>query len=175
MNPFDILIIVILGFALIRGFFRGLVREVASIAGVVAGFYAANAYHPVMGAHLSSWISDPAYVDIISFTIIFVLVFILTGFLGVIITYILKLDFLGWADRLFGTLFGLGKGFLIVAVMVMMLTAFLPKNAPIIQDSLLAPRISFLSEKLAGLADDEMKQNFTSKLKELKKEWLHPE
>ncbi|MGD9259358.1 MAG: CvpA family protein, partial [Desulfobacterales bacterium] len=38
MNPFDILIIIILGYSLIRGLFRGLVKEVASIIGVLGGF-----------------------------------------------------------------------------------------------------------------------------------------
>ncbi|MGD9324868.1 MAG: CvpA family protein, partial [Desulfobacterales bacterium] len=34
MNPFDIIIIVILGYSLVRGIFRGLVKEVSSIVGV---------------------------------------------------------------------------------------------------------------------------------------------
>lgn len=174
MNPFDIFIIVVLSFALIRGFFRGLIRELASIVGVAAGFYAGHTYYQVIADPLSGWISDMAYVNIISFMIIFVAVFFVVGLLGVVITYILKLDFLGWADRLFGTLFGLTKGVFIVAVVVMVLTAFLPKGAPIIRESLLAPRISILSEKLADLANEDVKRDFAAKIREMKKEWLHP-
>ena len=46
MNPFDILMLIILAYGLIRGIFRGLVRELASIIGVLGGFYAAYSYYP---------------------------------------------------------------------------------------------------------------------------------
>ena len=36
-NPFDIGIIIIFGFCMIRGFFRGFVKEVISLIGVLAG------------------------------------------------------------------------------------------------------------------------------------------
>ncbi len=44
MNIFDIVIIVIVSFCLIRGIFNGLVGEVSGIIGVYAGFY--GAYKP---------------------------------------------------------------------------------------------------------------------------------
>ena len=48
MNPFDMVIVVILSFCLIRGFFRGLIKELASIVGVLGGFYAAYTYYPIL-------------------------------------------------------------------------------------------------------------------------------
>ena len=42
MNILDILIAVIVGFCLVRGIFRGIIKELTSIVGVVAGFFASN-------------------------------------------------------------------------------------------------------------------------------------
>jgi membrane protein required for colicin V production len=44
MNPF---ILTILSYGLIRGIFRGLVREISSIVGVLGGFYAAYLIIPM--------------------------------------------------------------------------------------------------------------------------------
>jgi len=42
MNALDVVIAVIVGFCLIRGIFRGLIKELSSIIGVFAGFYFAG-------------------------------------------------------------------------------------------------------------------------------------
>ncbi|MGB5985230.1 MAG: CvpA family protein [Desulfobacterales bacterium] len=171
MNPLDIVIIVILGFGLIRGFFRGLVKELSSIIGVIAGFFAANLYHPLLAPYFKSWISDPNYIQIISFALLFIAVFLVVSILGVIIKYLLNVAFLGWADRIFGVVFGLAKGVLIAAVLLMALTAFLPKNNAIVKDSLLAPHVSIITQKMAYLVPQEMKDNYRTKLKALQRKW----
>lgn len=174
MNPLDIVIIVVLGFGLIRGFFRGLVKELSSIVGVIAGFFAANLYHPLLVPYFKSWISDPNYIHIICFAIVFIGVFLIVSILGVIIKYLLNVAFLGWADRIFGIIFGLAKGVLISAVLLMALTAFLPKNNALVKNSLLAPHVSIITQKLAYLVPEEMKDKYRSKFKALQKKWeLH--
>jgi membrane protein required for colicin V production len=53
----------------------------------------------------------------------------------------------------------------------MILAAFLPKGTPMIKDSLLAPHVSRVSEIMAQLVSKEMKQEFSTKIVELKKNW----
>ncbi len=174
MNPFDILIMVILGYSLVRGLFRGLVKEVSSVIGVLGGFYAAYTYYTVLAGLLSGIIHDASYLNISSFLIIFCGVLILVSVLGVIIKYLLNIAFLGWVDRVGGVVFGLAKGTLIVCVLFISLTAFLPKGSAFIKDSVLAPHVSWMSEKMAKVISQEMKQDFTGKLRELKKAWKIP-
>ena len=171
MNPFDILIIVILGYCLVRGLFRGLVKEVSSIIGVLGGFYAAYSYYPLVAKWLSRFIADIAYKNILSFLIIFCLVLIITNVLGIIIKYLLNIAFLGWVDRIFGILFGMTKGILIVSVLFIILTAFLPKGVPILKNSVLAPHVMWVSENMAKVISKDMKREFSEKLGELKKAW----
>ena len=71
INPFDMAIIVLMGYTIIRGIFRGFIREVAGIAGLLAGFYVAYAYHGHLSPMLERWITDSAYRDITSFVILF--------------------------------------------------------------------------------------------------------
>ncbi|MBW2639475.1 MAG: CvpA family protein [Deltaproteobacteria bacterium] len=171
MNLFDIIVIVILGYCLIRGIFRGLVKELSSIIGVFGGFYAAYTYYPVLAKPLSEWIANAGYLNILSFLIIFCGVFIIISILGIIINYLLKIVFLGWLDRVSGAMFGAMKGILIVSVLLIALTAFLPKGTPVIKDSLLSPYVTLISEKMAKVISKDMKHDFSTKIATIKKAW----
>ena len=171
MNSFDIFIIVVVGFCLIRGVFRGLIKELSSIIGVLAGFYGAYTYYMKLAKLLSKWVSDTGYLNILSFLLIFCAVFIIISVLGVVIKYLLNIAFLGWVDRICGAGFGLMKGVLIVAVVLITLTAFLPKGSPLIKNSRLAPHVAMVSETMAKVASEDMKDRFAVKMTELKDVW----
>jgi membrane protein required for colicin V production len=171
MNPFDVFIIIIIGYSVVRGLFRGLVKEVSSIIGVLGGFYAAYSYYPMVAKLLSRLITEPAYLNILSFLIIFCGILIGISILGVVIKYLLNVAFLGWIDRICGVGFGLIKGVLIVTVIFIILTTFLSKGAPLIKNSILAPHVIWISEKMVGLVSEDMKKDFFEKLEEFKKEW----
>jgi len=160
VNFFDIIVIVILGYCLIRGVFRGLIKELSSIIGVLGGFYAAFTYYMLVAKPLSKWITNTGYLNILSFLIIFCGVFIIISILGVIINYLLKIAFLGWLDRILGSVFGAMKGILIVSVLLIAFTAFLPKGTPVIKDSLLSPYVTLISEEVAKDVSKDMKHAF---------------
>lgn len=171
MNPFDIVVTVIMGFCLIRGIFRGLIKEVSSIVGVFGGFYAAYTYYGQVSTYLADWISTPAYLNIVSFLIVFCAVFIIISVLGIIIKYIMNITFMGWIDRIFGAAFGILKGVLITSILLIILTAFLPPKASVIKNSRLAPHVSAISEKLVLIVPENLKQKFAEKINDIKKEW----
>ncbi len=174
MNPFDVFIIIVLGYSIVRGLFRGLVKEVSSIIGVLGGFYAAYSYYPMVAKLLSGLIAEQSYLNILSFLIIFCGILIIISILGVVIKYLLNVAFLGWIDRVCGVGFGLIKGVLIVTVLFIILTTFLTKGAPLIKKSILAPHVIWISEKMVGLVSEEMKKDFFGKLDEFKKAWKIP-
>ena len=174
MNPLDTVITIILGYCLIRGFFRGLVKEISSIIGVLGGLYAGYTYYQNIARPLGVWIANTAYLNIVSFLLLFCGVFVVVSVVGVIIKYLLNIAFLGWVDRFCGVVFGVAKGVLIASVILMILTAFLPKGAPLIKDSMLAPHVARVSEIMAQLVSKDMQQEFSSKITELKKSWNIP-
>ncbi|MDP2645277.1 MAG: CvpA family protein [Desulfobacterales bacterium] len=176
MNPFDMIIVATLGFCLVRGFFRGLVKELVSIVGVFAGFYVAYTYYMMLVENLPSWISklshaNLSYLYIFSFFVLFCGVLILVNIVGLVLKFILKNAFIGSVDHIFGLGFGLVKGLLIISVVLINLTAFLPKDAFIVRDSKLAPFVTLISENLAKVISTDMKKNFMDKIEDFKKEW----
>jgi len=174
MNPFDIFIIIVLGYSIVRGLFRGLVKEASSIIGVLGGFYAAYSYYPLVAKLISGFFVNLSYLNILSFLIIFCSILIIISILGIVINYLLNVAFLGWVDRICGVGFGLIKGVLIITVLFIILTTFLPKGAPLIKKSVLAPHVIWISEKMVHVVPMEMKKDFFSKLDEFKKEWNIP-
>ena len=171
MNFFDIIVVVILSYCVIRGIFRGLVKELFSLIGVLGGFYAAYTYYMVLAKPLSRWIANTGYLNILSFLIIFCFVFIIISILGIIIHYILNIAFLGWVDRICGAGFGTVKGILIASGILITLTTFLPKGAPVIKDSLLSPHVALVAEKMVKVVPKNMKHTFITKITESKKVW----
>jgi membrane protein required for colicin V production len=171
MNALDIVIGVVLVYCLIRGIFRGLIEEVSSVVGVIGGFYGAYTYYPQAARLLGRWIANPAYASILGFLLIFTLVVVLVGILGIVVKYLMNIASLGWSDRLLGSLVGAFKGVLIVSVLLLALTAFLPKGTPVIRDSRLAPYASRVSEALAMMISDDIKTQYSDKMKVLRDAW----
>ena len=172
MNTLDIAICVIVGFCFVRGIFRGIVREVASIIGVFIGLCAAYIYHPYLADQLSILIPDVAYSNIVAFLLIFCAILFLVGLLGTVVRNMLKAAFIGWVDRIAGSLFGITKGILITSVVLVALTAFLPKKNSIIEKSVLAPFVIRISNGLVEIIPNKLYEYFQENLKGLEEAWM---
>jgi len=168
MNAFDILIIVIVSFCLIRGAFKGLVGEVSGIIGVVAAFYGAYTYYPLITVYAQKWIENAGFRNIIAFFLIFCAILIVINLVSLLIRKLLNLVFLGWVDRTFGLIFGAVKGILIVSVIFIMVTSFLPKNSNFLTTSKFSPYIAQVSETLTVFVSKNSRKDFLKKLEELK-------
>jgi len=174
MNTLDTIVLVIFGYCVIRGFFRGIIKEISSIVGVICGYYGAYTYYGQVAEMFQHWVTNPGYAKIIGFVIVFCGIFIAVNIVGLIIRYFMNVSFLGWIDRIFGFAFGTAKAILITSILLVMLTAFLPKGAPLIRDSVTAPYISRVSEWISMMISQEMKFEYEQKIRELKKHWNLP-
>lgn len=171
MNAFDILVAVLLGYSLIRGLFRGMWKELASIVGVLGGFWAAYTFYATAAGYLSGLVSSPVYRNILAFMAVFCIVLILVNVTAIILKYLMRIAFLGWLDRLGGVLFGAVKGVLVASVILLALTSFLPKGTPLIRDSATAPHLTIVAEHLTALISSDLTGELASKLDALKKGW----
>ncbi len=171
MNIFDIVIIVVISFCLIRGLFRGIVREVSSIVGVIAGFYGAYTYFPIISSYFTKWISNQGYRNLLSFFLLFCAIMIVISLVAVMIRYFLNIVFLGWVDRICGMIFGGAKGVLIVSVLFIMLTTFLPRNSTILVKSRFSSPVAKISEAVSVFFDHHMRKELMIKLKGIERQW----
>ena len=164
MNTFDIVTIAVVAFCLIRGAFRGLIGEVSGIIGVTAGFYGAYTYYPMASAYGKQWIDGGTILDLASFFVLFCAIVFVVGLLSWLIQKLLKLVFLGWVDRTFGLVFGALKGILIMAVLFVMMTSFLPTSSGLVKNSQLAPYLVQVSKTMTVFINKNTKSDFLKKL-----------
>lgn len=171
MNLFDVLILGIINFCLIRGIFRGLIKEAVALIGVFVGFCAASYHYAWIAELLSNWISNEIYLRIIGFLSVFLGIVIITNMLIPTIKYILGLDFIRSVDKSFGGGIGITKGFLVSCITLIIFTTFLPKGTSIIAESKLSRHLTPLFEKLVWVAPTEMQHDFFEKMEGYKKAW----
>jgi len=171
MSLLDILIIIIFAYSMLLGFFRGFIREITAIAGVIGGFYCAYTWYPEGVKFLSRWLSDPNYLRIFGFLLIFFAVYTLAWLIGILIRRLAMEAFGKWPDRISGVVFSTVKSILLVSILLAVLVAFLPKSAPVLKNSALAPDVTLLSEKMVSIIPNEMKREFAEKIKHLRETW----
>jgi membrane protein required for colicin V production len=120
----DILLWGILAATAVKGFMKGLVREVCALIGVVAGAWAAFNYYGSVAAVLVKFIKLPHAVAVsLSFLLIYLVLGLLFFLVGHLLTVIFKIMLLGWLNRLGGIVFGLLQGAFILCMLLAMGTS----------------------------------------------------
>ena len=119
MNVFDIVIVVILLFAFVRGIMKGLFAEVASLVAIVAGVFVAIHYahhleYYFVNSKSITWSAETS--RIVSFALTFLAVVILIIFIGKILTKLADITSLGMLNKLLGGIFAVLKVALILSV-----------------------------------------------------------
>lgn len=153
MNYIDIIIIIILGFSVVRGFINGLVIEVASLAALILGIWGAIKFSGFTSMKLYEYfdMAGPS-IGIISFIITFIIIVIIIHFIGMLINKLMEAIALGFLMKLLGTVFGLLKTTLIMSVIFVVLNSintrrpFLPDQK--IEESVLYNPISDIAPAL---------------------------
>jgi membrane protein required for colicin V production len=118
MTYFDYIVLAILGLSVLIGVMRGLVREVLSILGWVAAFVVAQSYTTQLSPMLPNAIPSESLRYLAAFVILFLATLLITSLLAIALSQVFKLTGLGWIDRIFGAIFGILRGMLILGVLV---------------------------------------------------------
>ena len=117
MSLVDILIWgILLAFAA-KGFLKGLVREVCSLLGLLAGGWGAFKYYSSLALATRSFIHLPSHVaSALSFIAIFLLIGLLFFLIGNLLTVVFKIMLLGGINKAGGVVFGLLEGAFILCM-----------------------------------------------------------
>jgi membrane protein required for colicin V production len=111
MNLIDIIVWIVLLVFVVKGFMKGLVREVCSLLGLVLGGWAAFKYYPYLAEAIRPIIRLPQHVALVlSFILIFLVLGLLFYLVGHLFTIVFKIMLLGGVNRIGGVLFGLLEG-----------------------------------------------------------------
>lgn len=108
MNYLDIILLVPLLFALYRGFKKGMIHMVASLAALVLGIFGAIKLRPVFASLLDSIFDiSPDYMNVIAFSVAFVSIVVVVHLVAFAVEKLVKAVALNLVNRLLGMGFGL--------------------------------------------------------------------
>ena len=119
MTWFDYAAFAIVGLSVLLAVFRGVVREIAALAGWAAALILSGLFAQQLAQWLPAALS-PMLRAVIAYLVIFLGVLLLSGLAGVLLAKVFRAVGLGFTDRAVGALFGLVRGVLIVFVAVML-------------------------------------------------------
>lgn len=162
MNILDIFILCTLVFFVVQGIFRGFLREIASLAGVVLGILLGSRFQPEATALLKAHVLDFHHLPVVSFVLIFALVLVVSNILGYAMSLLFRKAFLGWVDRGLGVWLALTKGVILTYLIIALLTFFLPPKAPLVARSRIAPWIVVSYQSMLRLISPEQYEKWKS-------------
>ncbi len=118
MTVVDVILIVVICLSALFSLIRGFVKEAISLATWVIAIWLAATFTPKLAAILPSGIESEAVRQAVGFGVLFVLSLMVGALVNMLVSQLVKKTGLSGADRLFGVLFGLLRGGLIIIVFV---------------------------------------------------------
>ena len=129
MNLFDCFLIAMLAYSTIMAFMRGIILELFSLGGLIAGILLASWNYKHVAIILGHLITTSAIAEIVAFLLIVIGVMVLSTLLGKALNRTAHAIGLGLFDRLLGAVFGFARGCLFGVAILMAIAAFLPHSA----------------------------------------------
>jgi len=151
LNFIDYIFIAIIGLSMVLSLWRGFVHEVISLLGLVAAFFIASRLSGQSGDFLGQWITNGTVADIAGFAMVFVVVMIVAGLLGALISRLVDVAALTATDRTLGVFFGAARGIGLIALCFLVYTSYTKPDASWLKESKLSPYAIELGEMLGEL------------------------
>lgn len=157
-NLIDLCIVAALCIGFSLGLWKGFLRSLLGVLGLVAGVFVAIRYHGAVQPYLSRVSSlDPLISTIISIGLLFIGVQVVFVIIRRIMKALIDITRLGWVDRIFGAALGLAASFCIVAFGVQAMLAGVP-DLPLLKEAKLIEPVNHLLERIVAAAPSETKE-----------------
>lgn len=159
MTAADWLIIAVVLLNVVSAAMHGFFAEALSMAGLVIGYVVAAWRYQRLAEWLMSFLKNQWLAEIFGFLIIFFAILILFSLAGRLARKLMKAAGLSGFDRFLGALLGLVKGGLVVAVVLMGMTAFTP-TSKMLENSELAPYFLVVGRAAIWVAPSQLRARF---------------
>jgi membrane protein required for colicin V production len=141
--------------AAMQGFFS----EALTMAGLIVGYVVAAWQYHSFAEWFEKFLKNEWLAEILGFLIIFFVIVLVFGVAAKLARWVMKESGLSGFDRFLGAILGLLKGGLMVAVILMGMTAFEP-TSKLLQNSQLAPYFLVMGRAAIWLAPSELRARF---------------
>jgi membrane protein required for colicin V production len=119
MNWVDFAILAIVGISVLISLWRGFTREALSLAGWIVAVWVALTFADQLQVLLEPYIQVPSLRLIVAFAALFLITLLLAGFVNYLAVQVIKNTGLSGTDRMVGIFFGVARGCVVVAVLVL--------------------------------------------------------
>jgi len=119
MTRIDVLILIVASLGAVVGFYKGFIKSITSLLGLILGYYISLRF---------AWFIENLLVEatgktfifmhLLAFVLCFILVMIATYFMGSAVDKMFKIVSLGCVNRLAGAFLGIFKGMIIVGALI---------------------------------------------------------
>ncbi|MGA2425521.1 MAG: CvpA family protein [Terriglobales bacterium] len=159
MSVADWIILGFLVFSVTAAAIEGFFHEAFKLAGLVVGYLLAAWQYHRLADWFAPYLKSPWFGEIAGFLIIFFAVLMVAGLAGRIARSVMRKAGLSGIDRFLGAVLGLLKGILVVAIVLMAMTAFEPA-AKWLAESELAPYFLVGGRAAVWVAPPELRHRF---------------
>lgn len=169
----DIVIGAILLSSLIGAIYNGLSREFVRLVALFGGIIAAMWWYQDVSERLRAWIDDPRIAYFAAFCLILVGFIAAGALLGRLLAKILGWAGLRWFDRLLGGAFGLVRGLVLSAAVVLGVIAFSPvmNSDHAVANSYFVPWVLQGARMIVWLAPEGLKNDFSDGFVRVRRVW----
>lgn len=158
-NWADYTVIAVVAFSGLMSLIRGFVREALSLATWIIAIWIGIKYATIMGGVLAPYIKSVSLRTPVGFTVLFIAVLIIGALINFIIGTVVDKTGLGPTDRVIGTVFGVARGILLVAVLLLLAQMTPMPDNQWWKDSALIPKFQPLEDWLKSLIPKSMMGN----------------
>ena len=176
MNWLDIVLLIVIVASVVASMTKGFSREVIGLIAAVAALFAGLWFYGTVGSFLLPYVSTNGVANFCGFVIVFFGVIVAGALVSIIAGHLIKATGLSFIDRLFGVVFGLGRGMVIAVAIVLAILTFAPgvqAGSPpaSVSRSRLAPYMVEAARVLTAIAPRELKDEFAQRYEMVKKIW----
>ena len=159
---FDIIVLAIILILTIIGWWKGLVKQIFGLAGIIGGYILALKYYQPCAKLLTSF--HPGTARVICFIAIFLACVLAAHFIGWLVGRLAGAAKLGFLNRTGGAVLGFAKGCVVVCILTAVLVTFLSRDHSLFKQSVTVRHILSASSMLKGVTRGDIREKYNEKI-----------
>ena len=173
MNGLDYVAVALFAIGAIYGLQRGALRMVTSAVSLLAAVYFASIYYNKAGAFAETQLGSSHTVGaVIGYVAVFALIFSAVEIIGTFAIRLIHVVHMNPLDRLAGGLLGAGIAGVVAGLVVMLMAAVMPADAPLLHNSQMVPMLLAYNEMLVGYIPGDAQVAYERNRDDLMRLWV---
>lgn len=156
----DFAILGIVALSAVVSVIRGFVREALSLAAWIASFWVALTFTEELAVMFTDYISVPSLRLVTAFAILFLVTLLITSLVAYMASQLVRKTGLTGTDRMLGVIFGLIRGAVIIAILVLLAGLTPMPHDPWWKESIFIVHFQEMALWLRGFLPPDIAQNF---------------